>query len=401
MNRSLAHAETPKKLFPVTSSLASYPPPSEPCLATPSQNSAEHHAWPGAREPSPNEASAGTGCCGTGVRPPRRRVDGFKVSGASHRHGSIHKSRLSALPRGAPRANLLPMASFGRLQSMWQTSNVVVGLAMLWSVCCCPAADDYQETVELGKAANAWKQEEPIPAKLLEYKTSWREGSCFPDPSGTEFLFSTITNYSLMREVVFLPELDARVFSNAVRAAVQAVGPSRFFTDSLAVLEGKPGLRKQDRFDELWKQAKVRHVVVDSLYITFSDMSPGSAKEVLNEIAAELRRGKSWHDVYWKFMEAYEGPSEYKFSDGTTVKGKRSKIGNLGDFVLPANGSALFSFRKEWMPKEHARKLLSANAGDILVLFDKEDLSRFPDLRDRETGERYVLHRVREVYGRN
>jgi hypothetical protein len=97
-------------------------------------------------------------------------------------------------------------------------------------------------------------------------------------------------------------------------------------------------------------------------------------------------------------MERYEYPYEDRLSDGTIIRGKRSKIGNLGDFVLPANGSPLVSFMTDWMPKAHIRKLFEATAGDILILFDKEDLSSFPDLKDKETGERYVLHRVREVY---
>ena len=167
-------------------------------------------------------------------------------------------------------------------------------------------------------------------------------------------------------------------------------------------LKERPELAKQDRFKAVQKQAAVKHIVVDSLYITYPDMAPDSAKKVLDQIAAELRTGKAWHDVYRKFMEAYACSYEYKFIDGTTIKGNRSKIGNLGDFVLPANRNPLFSFREEWMPREHIKKLFAAKAGDILILFDKEDLSNFPDLREKETGERFVLYKVREVYsGKN
>ena len=34
-----------------------------------------------------------------------------------------------------------------------------------------------------------------------------------------------------------------------------------------------------------------------------------------------------------------------------------------------------------------------------MILFDKEDLSRVAGIPGNDTGERYVLHRVREVYG--
>lgn len=269
---------------------------------------------------------------------------------------------------------------------------------LFWVVFNCSAADDYKEVVELEKTGNSWKQGEPIPAKLLEYRSSHEEGSCFPNPRGTEMMFQAITNFMLLEQIAFLPQNDARIFSNAVNNAVMVAGPNRFFADLAAVLQAKPELLKPDRIQALKKQSKVKHIVVDSLYITFADMSPDAAKKVLNEIKSELQSGKPWHNVYWKFMERYECPYEEKFTDGTVIKGTRSKIGNLGDFLLPANGNPLFSYREDWMPKQHISKLFAAKAGDILILGDKEDLSRFPDLRDKETGERYVLYQIREVY---
>ena len=278
-----------------------------------------------------------------------------------------------------------------------RNTSVVFGIVMFWIASNCLAADDYTEATELVKMGNAWKQGEPIPAKLLEYRTS-NDGSCFPSPRGTGMLFQAITNFPLLQEIVFLPQNDARIFSNAVNNAVVVVGPNRFFTNLAVVLKARPELEKQGRIKALKKQSKVKHIVVDSLYITFEDMTPDVSKKVLDEIKGELLQGKRWHDVYWKFMERYECPYEKKFTDGTVVKGTRSKIGNLGDFVLPANGNPLFSYREDWMPKQHISKLFAAKTGDILILFDKEDLSRFPDLKDKETGERYVLYQIREVY---
>lgn len=280
------------------------------------------------------------------------------------------------------------MKTFFRL--LW--SLVVFGTVLSVS-----ATDDYKEAAQLEQTGNSWKAGEPVPAKLLEYHTS-RDDSCFPNPRGTEMLFGAITNYSLLREIAFLPQIDSRVFTNSVNQAVVVAGPNRFFLDLAAALKQRPELEKQDRIKMLKKQSKVRQIVVDSLYISFADMPPDSARKVLDEISLELREGKPWHDVYWKFMEKYECPYEDKLSDGTIIKGNRSKIGNLGDFVLPANRNALFSYREDWMPKNHLKKLFAAKAGDILILFDKEDLSRFPELSEKQTGERYVLHRVREVY---
>lgn len=259
------------------------------------------------------------------------------------------------------------------------------------------AADDYNEAKDLERVSNSWKVGEPIPSKLLDYRTS-SDGSCFPIPRGTEMLFGSITNYALLWQIVLLPDSDRRVFTNAVTDAVIVGGPNRFFHDLSDTLKKQPELQKAARIKMLEKQSRVRHIVVDSLYITFADMTPTDARTTLNEISRELQDGKPWHDVYWKFMEKYEAPYEDKTSDGMNFKGNRSKIGNLGDFVLPANKHPMFSFREDWMPKSHIKKLFAAKAGDILILFDKEDLSRFPQLAKSETGERYVLYCVRETY---
>jgi hypothetical protein len=212
-------------------------------------------------------------------------------------------------------------------------------------------------------------------------------------------MFGQITNYALLREIAFRPGTDLRVFSNAVIQAVITAGPDRLFRDLAVTLKQRPKLEKRDNIELLKKQSEVRHIVVDSLYISFSEMPRDNARKVLDQISVELREGKPWHDVYWKYMEKYEHPYEQKLSNGTLIKGNRSYIGNLGDFVLPANGNPLLSYREEWMPKKHAEKLFTAKVGEILILFDKEDLSRFGVIPDeKDTGERYVLHRVREVY---
>ena len=276
--------------------------------------------------------------------------------------------------------------------------RALFGCLLCWTAFSCFASDDYKDASELERTGNLWKKGEPIPAKLLEYRASWDKGSCFPIPGGTEMLFQGITNYSLLREVIFLPQIDAQVFSNSVNSAITLVGPTRFFSDSMEILATRPELARQDRFKALKKQSTIKHIVIDSLYITFADMAPDEAKKVLNQIAAELQTGKTWHDVFWKYLEAYESSYDDKSSDGTIIRRKRSKIGNLGDFVLAANGNPLFSYREDWMPKGNIKKQFTAKVGDILILSDKEDLSSFPDLNEKATGERFVLYKIREVY---
>jgi|GEM_PF-7010067 hypothetical protein len=279
----------------------------------------------------------------------------------------------------------------------FQIANLVVAFIVLPAVLSCSGADSYAEAADLKKISNSWKAGESLPGKLLEYHSS-QDGSCFPNPRGTYVLFSAITNYPLLREIVFRPEVDLRVFSNSVNQAIVLAGPTRFFADLATTLKERPELAKRERIKTLKKQSTVRQIVVDSLYITFADMPPLEARKVLDEISLELRQEKPWHDVYWRFLEKYESPYEEKLSDGTIIKGKRTKIGNLGDFVLPANRNQLFSYREDWMPKKHINQLFSANTGDILILFDKEDLSRFPEISRKQTDERYILYRVREVF---
>jgi hypothetical protein len=112
-------------------------------------------------------------------------------------------------------------------------------------------------------------------------------------------------------------------------------------------------------------------------------MQAEAARKVLEEISLELRQGKPWHDVYWKFMKRHEYPS-----------GNRTKIGNLGDFFLPENGNTLVSYREDWFPKNHRKELFAESAGEILILFDKEDLRHFPELSAKETGERYLARKA-------
>jgi hypothetical protein len=270
----------------------------------------------------------------------------------------------------------------------------VTVLLVVGSVC----ADEYRDSEVLGQRANAWTTGEAVPTGLLVYRNSYKEGSCFPDPAGTASIFYAITNYSLLKEIIFQPGLDPRIFTNAINEALVVVGPGRFFQDALDKFESRPELLKTKRFQDLKAQARVKHVVVDSLYITYADMPPEKIKETLGAIRQELNGGTPWDKVYKSWSDKMEYPYEEKLSDGTTLKGTRTKVGNLGDFILPKNRNKLFSYREEWMPKEHLSKLFSGRTGEVLILFDKEDLSRFAGLAEKETGERYVLYRIREIW---
>jgi hypothetical protein len=255
------------------------------------------------------------------------------------------------------------------------------------------------ERKDLVNAANQWKAGEPISFKLLEYKPAQRDGYCFPWPDGTEMLFGGITNYAFFKAVLERPATDLRILTNALGCGLRLVGPNRFFTDALAQIRLRPELvLESPAMTWIKAQAAVKHVFVDSLYISFARMKQKLAAETLDQIRSDLQRGTNWDRAlrFWSWKLEYKEVEPRV--DGRKVTLTLSRIGNLGDFILPQNENPLFSFREDWMPRAHKQKLLAAKTGDILILFDKEDLSSYADLAEKETGERLVLHRIREVW---
>jgi hypothetical protein len=268
---------------------------------------------------------------------------------------------------------------------------VRAGISLLLILICCGCGreaivreEDYVER-EI-QQANSWSDAEPLPKVLLTYSNSHIEGSCFPSPSGTEFIVYNITNYALLKRVALETNLDSRIFTNVVNRALVLAGPNRFFAD-LKTEKTVPA--------SLSEQMGVKHVVVDSLYITLSDMPAEEAKRVLEEAKKKIEEGTPFQAVYQTYRERF-GYVEEEDIEGKIVKMNLTKIGNLGDFVLPENGNALFSYRESWMPITHVESLMNAKAGEARIDFDKEDLSNYPTVKG--TGERYVLHHVREVY---
>ena len=76
--------------------------------------------------------------------------------------------------------------------------------------------------------------------------------------------------------------------------------------------------------------------------------------------------------------------------------GQRSAIGVT--LFCPRTGTRCTHTVRIGCPKTHKKMLFTAKAGDILILTDKEDLSRFHVRRDKETRERLMLYHVREDY---
>jgi hypothetical protein len=76
-------------------------------------------------------------------------------------------------------------------QSMKATLAFAMCMVVVGTVLDAFAADSFTEAAELVRTGNTWKKGQEIPAKLLKYHTS-DDGSCFPNPRGTDVLSGTL-----------------------------------------------------------------------------------------------------------------------------------------------------------------------------------------------------------------
>ena len=188
----------------------------------------------------------------------------------------------------------------------------------------------------------------------------------------TVVVFAEITNYALLQEVIFSP-CDQRIFDCAVVRALYLVGPNRFFGDLQKRYSEQPELLSQQRHQKLKTLTTERHAAVDAVFVDDKDMKPAEADAVFSQIANELRRGAAFATV------------QQRYYDGTKVDLTRTRVGNFGDFVISDQRRDARPFRNVELPAEHARRLLAARKGDVVVLRD-------------EPEHRSILYQVREIY---
>ena len=200
----------------------------------------------------------------------------------------------------------------------------------------------------------------------------------------TVVVFAEITNYALLQEVIFSP-CDQRIFDCAVVRALYLVGPNRFFGDLQKRYSEQPELLSQQRHQKLKTLTTERHAAVDAVFVDDKDMKPAEADAVFSQIANELRRGAAFATVQQRYYEAHHYSYTETLSDGTKVDLTRTRVGNFGDFVISDQRRDARPFRNVELPAEHARRLLAARKGDVVVLRD-------------EPEHRSILYQVREIY---
>ncbi len=238
--------------------------------------------------------------------------------------------------------------------------------------------------------ARVWHPGQPIPQGLREHRTSL---GCFPDPEDSSLLIADLENVPLLLALVLDPQSDALVHEDALARALALVGPNRFFA-AIAPQLATVSPRLSEWAAELRTRMQRRHVVVDGLFVDFEDMPREAAQGLFDRIEAELRHGTPWPAVYQKYSALYE--------DSTG----RTKVGNLGDFVLfPDPGlSIVFNMTRydgyvsaEGTPRprrlSHFAQVHSSHI-PVLLRAQQGAVVRRPNPSLRC----YVLYRVREVY---
>lgn len=220
------------------------------------------------------------------------------------------------------------------------------------------------EDVTLLDRANAWKPGDPVPVELLHYPPI--PESCIQDvPENVAVLFDT-TNDALLLAMLSAP-CDQKIFGCTVDAAFLRLGASKFLNRLRESHAAHPERFAEKRLQRLYTLTTRRHVTVDCLFIEDASMAAAERDETFAKIFAELRAGARFADVLKKYADLYRYEENGALSDGTRFTLHLTRIGNNGDFILTTNNRRAIN-RSAEVPASHARSLLAAKPGDVLIL---------------------------------
>lgn len=250
--------------------------------------------------------------------------------------------------------------------------------------------DPWARAERILSAARVWKVGDVIPQDLEEYRPFRHTGI----PDDTAFLLSEITNLPLLTALVLRPGIEIAVSEEALARVFEVVGPTEAFR---LIKAAWPTISQQTSWlKELSERQAKKHVVVDGMSVDDADMSDQQRQQLFDRVERDLRSGETWSSVYRRYSH------EFGYD-----KGPRTKVGNLGAFVVFDDPRVLkhqrikihkgaFAFkgvtlygvlgRIAMLPLSAVLKILAARQGDILRIRDA-------DL------EQWDLFCVREVYG--
>jgi hypothetical protein len=241
------------------------------------------------------------------------------------------------------------------------------------------------------KAANSWQPGNSVPQELRRYRESATD---MPTPMDSLSLVSKVTNLPLLSLIATDLSADPECREDAFTQGMYIGGPTKFFElvkRDLSLIQG----RRSAWLTTLSTRMAQPHVVVDALFIDDEDMPREQVIDVLDRIERSLQDGGRWDAVY----ENYADEFGYKI-------GNRTKIGNLGHFVVfrdpqlgrghyVDNGPNTISWQGEELPRRLWRlsyfdashlSMIVGSAPGAIVRLHSSDYHQF------------VLYQVQEVY---
>lgn len=271
-----------------------------------------------------------------------------------------------------------------------RSSLAILGVVVAVSAAATSPQTDWDRAPQIVADANSWHDGLGIPPELLRY---YHSPGDMPVPMDTNSLFSQITNEPILATLAVDLGADPRCREEALTQGMYHAGPVRFFALLRVRLDRQPNTA-DPWLRELRERMARRHVVVDALDIRDHDMPAAMTSKVLDRIEADLKQGTAWDTVYRKYAD------EYGYQTGN-----RTKIGNLGHFVVfpdPALGTfhymerpgeVIFSgadaplrlSRLAFFEPSHLPPLMAAHVHDVLRLRDP-------------AHKEWVLYQVQEVY---
>jgi len=253
------------------------------------------------------------------------------------------------------------------------------------------ADDDWARAAKTLEVAKSWHAGDPLPLELRQFR---RSPSDLPDPYDSYNLIQSLQNLELLAALALDLTADWECRQDAVTQGLNIGGPTRFF----ALLRPRLVAASSDErpgYAELFTRMSRPHVVVDALDISYADMAAPEALAVTTRITRDLKRGQAWNTVYTQYSK------EFGYRTGN-----RTKIGNLGHFVLfpdPALGLGHYDTRlggvvqyvgvplprRLWslgfFDPSHLPTLLKATRGDVITL-------------PSDLYHEYVLYQIQEIY---
>ena len=247
-----------------------------------------------------------------------------------------------------------------------------IAIFLLLTVATATARDACAVADRLIHRANAWKPGQPIPEELLHTsgppdgippsppahqpdgsETIIIAGEPLQNPTDSMEAFGGITNYPLLREIIFATH-DVYVSHLAVNEALDTVGSNQFFADVKAICAAHPEYLLASSVRALRRRADEPMAVLLEMITQDTEFSPRQARAIFAGLTADLRAGTPAEQAARRCQPKY--PAE----------GNSSRVG-CGGIILLAHPILEEDYLAFDIPALIAWRLLRAHAGDTFI----------------------------------